>query len=99
VEELKKAREEHASASAIAEAEAALRKDQEETALAEAHAAEERRKAEEARRARQAEGRKQAIQDEINAALTEEIPFIKVRKHGHLPIVEGLLKFCAFLYC
>eukprot|EP01052_Picozoa_sp_SAG31_P062164 SAG31_NODE_21171_length_556_cov_0.897155_3_plen_75_part_01 len=75
MEELKKAREEHASASAIAEAEAALRKDQEETALAEAHAAEERRKAEEARRARQAEGRKQAIQDEINAALTEEIPF------------------------
>ena len=62
---------------------AAIKREQdafsEETALAEARAAEERRQAEEARLAQEAEARKQAIQDEINAALTEEIPFIKVR--------------------
>lgn len=77
-EELRIAKEE-ADAAAIAAAEAALQKDQEETARAEAYAAEERRIAEEARQAADAEARKQAIQDEINAALTEEIPFIKVR--------------------
>lgn len=75
---MRKAKEQ-GEARAIAEAEAALRKDQEETALAEARAADERRQAEEARRTAEAEARKQAIQDEINAALTEEIPFIKVR--------------------
>ena len=76
--ELQKA-EDEGDAGAIADAQAALERDQQETAAAEAVAAEERRKAEKARIAREQEESKQAIQDEINAALTEEIPFIKVR--------------------
>ena len=85
---------------------AAIKREQdafsEETALAEARAAEERRRAEQARQAQEAEARKQAIQDELNAALTEEIPFIKVRQHDMQIVAQTNLRslgMCKHFLC